>query len=320
MLALFFLFEDIKMPKINIYQRELYHHGILNQKWGRRNGPPYPLDREDHSKAEKKTLTKSLSGKRHEEMYDRKTKSNPSQNKVREKKDFHLTDQQKKYIKIGASVAAAALVAYGGYRLASSPTARKLAYKGVNKLTKSPSVEDMIKNSGPEIVKKPKSPVKLVNPQGFKDNCKEVSEANVKRWLGVDSNAVAGARSVNGNLHDFINARQYNKNGIKWINETGGISPDPSGDSAGRVTKQILKHFKEGDCGYIGVTWDKKYLAPNSKVTAHAFNWRIVNGEAIFPDDQSTLRPLANATEHFKFIDPNKEIEIVQIMKEAFAK
>lgn len=78
MLALFFLFEDIKMPKINIYQRELYHHGILNQKWGRRNGPPYPLDREDHSKAEKKTLTKSLSGKRHEEMYDRKTKSNPS--------------------------------------------------------------------------------------------------------------------------------------------------------------------------------------------------------------------------------------------------
>ena len=31
---------------------ELYHHGIEGQKWGRKNGPPYPLDPEDHSRAE----------------------------------------------------------------------------------------------------------------------------------------------------------------------------------------------------------------------------------------------------------------------------
>ncbi|MCI8992256.1 MAG: hypothetical protein HFG80_05935 [Eubacterium sp.] len=24
---------------------ELYHHGIKGQKWGVRNGPPYPIDR-----------------------------------------------------------------------------------------------------------------------------------------------------------------------------------------------------------------------------------------------------------------------------------
>lgn len=29
---------------------ELYHHGIEGQKWGVRNGPPYPLDRETHTK------------------------------------------------------------------------------------------------------------------------------------------------------------------------------------------------------------------------------------------------------------------------------
>lgn len=30
---------------------ELYHHGIKGQKWGVRNGPPYPLDEEQKSNA-----------------------------------------------------------------------------------------------------------------------------------------------------------------------------------------------------------------------------------------------------------------------------
>lgn len=33
---------------------ELSHHGILGQKWGKRNGPPYPIDAGDHSASEKK--------------------------------------------------------------------------------------------------------------------------------------------------------------------------------------------------------------------------------------------------------------------------
>ena len=33
---------------------ELYHHGIQGQKWGKKQGPPYPLDPSDHSAAEKK--------------------------------------------------------------------------------------------------------------------------------------------------------------------------------------------------------------------------------------------------------------------------
>lgn len=36
------------------YSACLAHHGILGQKWGKRNGPPYPLNPEDHSKAERK--------------------------------------------------------------------------------------------------------------------------------------------------------------------------------------------------------------------------------------------------------------------------
>ncbi len=35
------------------------HHGILNMKWGKRNGPPYPLSPGDHSKAEKSAAEKA---------------------------------------------------------------------------------------------------------------------------------------------------------------------------------------------------------------------------------------------------------------------
>lgn len=36
-----------------IYGPNLAHHGILGQKWGKMNGPPYPLDYELHSKRQK---------------------------------------------------------------------------------------------------------------------------------------------------------------------------------------------------------------------------------------------------------------------------
>lgn len=38
--------------------RTLRHHGILNQKWGVRNGPPYPLGGGDYSPAEKRAIYK----------------------------------------------------------------------------------------------------------------------------------------------------------------------------------------------------------------------------------------------------------------------
>lgn len=37
-----------------MYNITLCHHGIRGQKWGRRNGPPYPLEADAHSKSEKK--------------------------------------------------------------------------------------------------------------------------------------------------------------------------------------------------------------------------------------------------------------------------
>lgn len=50
----------------------LEHHGVLGQKWHKRNGPPYPLGASDHSKSEQNAgWRKSLGTGRNEDLYDR---------------------------------------------------------------------------------------------------------------------------------------------------------------------------------------------------------------------------------------------------------
>ena len=100
---------------INIYnpyvrrELELYHHGINGQKWGVRNGPPYPLGEGDHSAREEKagwrdSVDKSGSGIDKEKL--------------------------KKAAKIGAIVAGTALVAVGGYYLYKSGALTPLIERG----------------------------------------------------------------------------------------------------------------------------------------------------------------------------------------------
>ena len=108
---------------------EIYHHGILGQKWGKRNGPPYPLGSGDHSASERKAgWKKSLDG-RNEEEYNRNrsTKSirsssikkassktfNSQPQKANQNEHKGLTDKQKKYIKIGAAAVATTLAISG---------------------------------------------------------------------------------------------------------------------------------------------------------------------------------------------------------------
>lgn len=127
-------------------KNSLYHHGIGGQKWGVKNGPPYPLDASDHSAAEKKAAGYKATSNNKEEAV---------------KKKFKMSDSQKATIKrcakIGATVVATGLALYGAKKISSfvgpmktnsSEKARKVigkAYLGT-KTTASRMGKNFVKN------------------------------------------------------------------------------------------------------------------------------------------------------------------------------
>lgn len=78
---------------------ELYHFGILGQKWGHKNGPPYPIADGNHSAAEKKAMKKA---KRAERNAIRKEKKQAKKDRKIQKKADKEEAKRQKILKTGS--------------------------------------------------------------------------------------------------------------------------------------------------------------------------------------------------------------------------
>lgn len=103
----------------NKRHNEIYHHGILGMKWGKKNGPPYPLGASDHSASEKKAGWRKSLDKSSDDNDNDKRKG--------------LSDKQKRAIKIGVTAVGVGLAAYGTYRLVKSGKLDKYIEAGKSK-------------------------------------------------------------------------------------------------------------------------------------------------------------------------------------------
>lgn len=296
------------------YTDYLAHHGILGQRWGKRNGPPYPLGSSDHSASEKKAQwRKSL---------DKPSKSSHTESSSENKK-HGLTDKQKRAIKIGAAVAATALVAYGSYRLAKSGKLDPLIAKGrqavgqilgksgdaastnprmtrqaatqtvngIRKLAKPESLSETLKNVNPHL-----------GDRAYKNNCTFCSVTSFLRQQGYD---VAAGKTPGAKPQDlgsvvekcFKNAKVLDGSATKF------------GRSRQDAAEMLLKRYGQNAEGVCSIQW-KKEVADGG----HAFNWKIKDGVVSFFDSQSG-RDDSFVSKYWSrgMIDPNGGLHLARL-------
>ena len=181
----------------------LYHHGIAGQKWGKRNGPPYPLKPNAHSPSEKKAGWKS--------SLSSNTDINKRINKLRKKEITKDANEQKaiaELLAITVGPYVAMMLPIAGMAVAQHVTDKKIEKK-VAEDEKRRASEKTDKKTGLKIKNKEMSEeedVQAVNRR-FKhsdnsidanNNCVYCSVTYEMRRRGFDAAANPSSYGMNG--------------------------------------------------------------------------------------------------------------------------
>jgi hypothetical protein len=263
----------------------LYHHGILGQKWGKRNGPPYPLGSSKHSVSEKKAgWQKSLDSKR-----------NKSYNKTNNSNDDNAT-------------ATTALATYGTSKLVKSKKLDNFINVGKNKIksilkNKSGNADNVAnglkKLSTAETLS---DTISKTNPHlgnsKYDNNCSACGIAGFLRCQGYDVTAGSTGRemqNMGGVVEEcFKGAKVFDGSATKF------------GRSRNDAAEMLLKRFGDNAEGVCSVQWK------NSN-SGHIFNWDIKDGKVSFFDAQNGWGDDIVSSRFWRAIDSQGNLQIARL-------
>ena len=293
----------------------LQHHGILGQKWGVR-------------RFQNPDGTLTAAGK---ERYGEDNINNESSTAFTKERK-HLTEGQKKAIKIGIAAVGVSLAAYGTYRLVKSGKLKPLINNGENMVNKmlngnagnftkatgnisSTEKQLRVTDNAKKIAERTGLKIKdqafsmaddimIANkdyipgaPQ-WKDNCGHASIANILRRMGLDVKAKPmGPFEEGGLTYNEVTTlfRGAKSNKVSFDKGIGGEAVEK------KMSKAIIEACN-GEDGSLGIV----KLSRNVN-GGHFFTFEIDNGKVIFSNPQTNDIP--PASHYFQEISDDKIVK-----------
>lgn len=237
------------------YETELYHRGVKGQKWGVRNGPPYPLDRSGGRDPRVNALVNRRGSQKAAGYVDRE-----------------MISEMTTYYAVAAAVSV-------GTELLLYSLNRRKALKEFDSLKDNRTIKSF--DSCPKLSRKmPASEsANVTNPdypaEGTTQNCTYCTTAMALREKGYD--VVAGKRNK-GAWSDLLFKKAFNSPTVKVKRKTANEGGNWLNRDSNGLLKELASHG-EGAYGNLGIDWKLG--------GGHSIFWKVENGRTHIYDGQT---------------------------------